>query len=217
MLGTMDYNLMSSAQITDLVEGIIDQTVDQVAPIVQLGHPALRQPALAYAGQLEAPLLARLFEVMRATMYAAPGVGLAAVQIGVPLALAVLEDQFELSEKAAAERDRQPLEYLEFVNPQYTPRGSEQAAFYEGCLSFAGFQGVVSRPLTVSASFQDRAGEQTTREFTGWQARIVQHEIDHLAGCVYIDKAETRSLISQSEAERFPGFELDQARSLLGF
>ncbi|MCW4464880.1 peptide deformylase [Glutamicibacter sp. MNS18] len=213
----MDYNTMGPAEITALVDGILEQAPDQVAPIVQLGHPALRQPALAYTGQLDPSMLDRLFEVMRATMHAAPGVGLAAVQIGVPLALAVLEDQYEISEQSATERDRQPLEYLEFINPGYTPHGAAQAAFYEGCLSFAGFQAVVTRPTMVMATYQDRAGTQITRDFTGWQARIVQHEIDHLAGCVYIDKAETRSLVSQSEAIRYPGFDLDQARNTLGF
>lgn len=208
---------MSQTQIVALVEEILEQAENSVAPIVQLGHPALRRPALPYDGQLSPELLERLFEVMSATMYAAPGVGLAAVQIGVPLALAVLEDQYEITEEAAAARDRQPLEYLEFINPSYTAQGTAQASFYEGCLSFAGFQGVVTRPMAVRASYQYRDGERITRDFTGWQARIVQHEIDHLAGCVYVDKAETRSLVSLTEAERFPGFELDHARDLLQF
>lgn len=214
---TMDYQQMTAEQIAALVENVLDQAVDDVVPIVQLGHPALRQRALTYNGQLSPELLDRLFTVMRATMYAAPGVGLAAVQIGIPLALAVLEDQYELTEEAATVREREPLEYLEFINPRYTAQGSAQAAFYEGCLSFAGFQGVVSRAVTVKAAYQNREGEKIQRDFRGWQARIVQHEIDHLAGCVYIDKAETRSLISQREAERYPGFDVDQARTLLGF
>ena len=213
----MDNTTLGPAELTALVESTVERAVEQVAPIVQLGHPALRQPALPYQGQLEPTLLARLLDVMRATMHAAPGVGLAAVQIGIPLSLAVLEDQYQISEKAAAERDRRPLEYLEFINPRYAPQGPEQAAFYEGCLSFAGYQGVVSRPTRVMASYQDRSGTEIEREFSGWQSRIVQHEIDHLAGCVYIDKAETRSLVSASEAGRYPGFDLDHARIELGF
>jgi len=213
----MDNTALTNTDISALVADLLEHAVDGVAPIVQLGHPALRQPALEYTGQLQRPQLDDLFQLMRATMHAAPGVGLAAVQLGIPLRLAVLEDHYEIPAQAAAERDREPLDYLEIINPSYTPIGSHQAAFYEGCLSFSGFQAVVSRPTQVHASYLDRDGERLERHFTGWQARIVQHEIDHLNGCVYIDKAETRSLVSGSEAHRYPGFGLDQARALLGF
>ena len=213
----MDYSELGPEKLGQIVEQVLQHAQQNVAPIVQLGHPALRQPALPYDGQLDAPTLNELLLVMRHTMHAAPGVGLAAVQLGIPLQLAVLEDRYPIDADAAREREREPLDYLEFINPGYTPIGARQAAFYEGCLSFNDFQAVVSRPTAVHASYLDRDGNPQERDFSGWQARIVQHEIDHLCGTVYIDRAETRSLVCASEAFRYPGFDLDQARSLLGF
>ncbi|PRA01087.1 peptide deformylase [Arthrobacter sp. MYb224] len=212
-----DRKDLAAKDLTDLVVGILAESKDQVVPIVQLGHPVLRQQAQRYAGQLPAELLNELLAVMRATMYAAPGVGLAAPQIGIPLQIAVLEDLYPIDEESAALRERTPLEYLEIFNPSYRAAGEREAVFYEGCLSFEGFQAVVHRPAEIISSYSDREGSMVTREFSGWQARIVQHETDHLAGTVYIDKALTRSLIGEAELYRYPGLDLGQAREELKF
>lgn len=208
---------LSAEDLTDLVVAIVSQAEDHVVPIVQLGHPVLRQQAQRYTGQLPKELLAELLEVMRATMYAAPGVGLAAPQIGIPLQIAVLEDLYPTDPETAQLRERAPLEYLEIFNPTYRARSDRQATFYEGCLSFDNFQAVVIRPADITADFEDCEGNKLSREFSGWQARIVQHETDHLAGTVYIDKAITRSLIGQDELYRYPGLEIAQAREELNF
>ncbi|MGP5020305.1 peptide deformylase [Glutamicibacter arilaitensis] len=188
-----------------------------VLPIVQLGHPVLRQQAVAYENQLPTDLLEQLLEAMRQTMYDAPGVGLAAPQVGIPLQIAVLEDLYPIPEEAATMREREPLEYFEIFNPVYVSSSDREADFYEGCLSFDGFQGVVTRPADISATYKDRDGQEITRSFSGWQARIVQHETDHLSGTVYIDKAETRSLINETELWRHEGMDVATAQKVLNF
>lgn len=186
-------------------------------PIVQLGHPVLRMAAANFTDQLDPELLRALLDIMRMVMIDAPGVGLAAPQIGIPLRLAVLEDLYETDPEVAAAREREPLEYLEIINPHYVQLGDRMAAFYEGCLSFNGYQAVVERPAEIATTFTDANGIAHTRNFSGWQARIFQHETDHLDGTVYIDKALTRSLCANHEYPRWANPSIDEARTGLNF
>jgi peptide deformylase len=151
-------------------------------------------------------------------MHAAPGVGLAAPQLGIPLQLAVLEDQFEIDEAVAAARGRSPLEFFAMLNPSYSPLGGGTAAFFEGCLSLSGLQAVVERAESVRLEYATPDGGQVTKDFSGWQARIVQHETDHLHGRLYIDRAELRSLSTNSEyAARWAEPGIGTASRALGF
>ena len=187
-------------------------------PIVQLGHPALRRPAVEFDGQLDDDELAAFLQLMRDVMHAAPGVGLAAPQLGVPLRLAVLEDSFSPDPDVARVRERGPLPYFAAINPRWEPLGTETASFYEGCLSFTGYQGVVERHRRVAMSWTADDGTSRSAEFSGWPARIVQHECDHLDGTVYIDRALTRSLASSGEYEaRWARPDITEARHALGF
>lgn len=209
---------------TDLTAEQIRETVEQILaagtlpPIVQAGHPALRQRAAAFDGQLSGELLTRLINIMREVMHQAPGVGLAAPQLGIPLQLAVLEDQYDVDPEAAALRKRIPLEFLAVVNPRYMPLGSGFASFYEGCLSLNGLQAVVARHEQVLLEFQTPDGAAARREFSGWQARIVQHETDHLNGVLYVDRAQLRSLSSNAEyAAHWAEAGISRAQQGLGF
>jgi peptide deformylase len=175
------------------------RSADGVAPIVQAGHPALRAVATPYDGQLTDEELTALLAVMHRTMRAAPGVGLAAPQLGLPVALAVLEDPGSISEEHAEARERRPLPYRVLVNPSYTPVGDERVGFYEGCLSVVGYQAVVARARTVHLTATDQHGAAVDQTVSGWSARIVQHETDHLAGTLYLDRAELRSLAATDE------------------
>ena len=187
-------------------------------PIVQVGHPVLRQRSLPYDGQLTSSELSAFITLMRRVMHAAPGVGLAAPQLGVPLQLAVMEDHFDADPEISDIRQRHPLPFLTVLNPSYTPLGPETAEFYEGCLSFNGYQGVVPRHRAVSLAYTDVAGNPMERTFEGWQARIVQHETDHLHGTVYVDKVLTRSLCSNAEyLRRWATPSIDEAQRALGF
>ena len=206
----------ASAPIREMVHELLSS--DALPAIVQAGHPALRQRSAPFEGQLDAAELSALIGVMRNVMHAAPGVGLAAPQLGIPLQLAVLEDQFEIDEEIAAARGREPLEFFAVLNPSYTPLGAGTATFFEGCLSLSGLQAVVERAQSVRLDYTAADGERTSRDFSGWQARIVQHETDHLHGTLYIDRAELRSLTTTSEyAARWAEPGIEQARQELGF
>jgi peptide deformylase len=182
------------ASLAQLVEELL--AVEGPLPIVAAGEPVLRRGAERFDGQLDSATLARFVEALRLTMHAAPGVGLAAPQVGVPLRIAVIEDPAPVPEEVRLARGRVPLPFRVLVNPAYEPVGAERAAFFEGCLSVPGWQAVVARPASVRLTGQDEHGRVVDEVFSGWPARIVQHETDHLDGTLYLDRAEPRSLSS---------------------
>ncbi|MFJ9664851.1 peptide deformylase [Streptomyces sp. NPDC101219] len=187
-------------------------------PIVAAGDPVLRRAADPFDGQLEPGLLARFVAALRLTMRAAPGVGLAAPQVGVGLRIAVIEDPAPVPEEVGRVRGRVPQPFRVLVNPSYTPVGSGRAAFFEGCLSVPGYQAVVARPTVVRLTGQDEHGRALDEVFSGWPARIVQHETDHLDGTLYLDRAEPRSLSSQQAvADRWAQPSPERAARALGF
>ena len=163
-------------------------------------------------------LIASMFETMRA----APGVGLAAPQIGMPLQLAVIEDRQEYIDKVppehAAARLRSAVLPHVIVNPRLTlenaAAGSSKSAaagfaktetveFFEGCLSLPGFTAIVPRAFAVRVDCLNERAEPVTIRARGWYARILQHEIDHLHGMLYIDRMLTRSFMGRVNFERF--------------
>jgi len=139
----------------------------------------------------------RLIDDMRETMRDAPGVGLAAPQIGLPLELAVIENREEslkdLPPQELAGKDRRPVPFHVVINPQITLTGDDEVSFYEGCLSLAGFSALVPRARAIRAAYLDERGEPRSGEAAGWYARILQHEIDHLHGTIYLDRMHTRT------------------------
>lgn len=165
----------------------------QPLPVVQAGHPVLREVAQPYDGALSPELLGDLVEAMRASMHAAPGVGLAAPQVGLGLALAVVEDAGDGEDDP---RERAPLPFRVLVNPHYERVGEDLVAFEEGCLSVVGYEAVVARAHRVRLTGQDQTGRALDEELAGWPARIVQHETDHLSGTLYLDRADLRTLSS---------------------
>ncbi|RJT76444.1 peptide deformylase [Arthrobacter cheniae] len=196
------------------VEAVLDA---ELPPIVAAGHPVLRHPAQDFAGQLDDELLGRLISTMRRVMHAAPGVGLAAPQIGIPLRIAVLEDQGVQDEAIAAARLRTPLPFTVIINPRYEADGDAVDAFYEGCLSVPGYQAVVERHRSIKATYLQPNGITVTAGFEGWPARIVQHETDHLNGQLYLDRAILRSLTANEEHGRWAQPTIDEARRGLDF
>jgi peptide deformylase len=156
--------------------------------IVQTGDPVLREPARPLTpADLASAQLQQLIELMRETMRDAPGVGLAAPQVGMALQLAVIEDVAQNDTQ-----DRQPVPFHVIVNPRLT-LGEDVVEHHEGCLSVNGFQAVVPRARTVTVDALDHRGQSITIHAAGWYARILQHEIDHLHGMLYIDRMLTRT------------------------
>ena len=174
---------------------------DKLLPIVQAGEPVLRQQTARYTGQLSKRTLSKLIDAMHTTMLEAPGVGLAATQIGLGLALAVLEDH--VRDDADDPREIAELPFHVIINPSYKPAGDETRSFYEGCLSFDGYQAVRRRWLDIEAEWDDEGGKHHKERMHGWPARIFQHETDHLSGELYIDKAEIRSLTTYENLEDY--------------
>jgi len=216
--------MSSDAKPTDFSAARIQETVQQVLTagmlpsIIQAGHPVLRQLAAPFTGQLSDAELGQLIDLMRSVMHKAPGVGLAAPQLGIPLQLAVLEDQFVVDPEVAAARGREPLPFFAMLNPTYQPLGGSTVAFYEGCLSLNGIQAAVDRPEAVRLDFTAPDGNLQQREFSGWQARIVQHEADHVHGILYLDRAELRSISNNAEySARWAQPDISLARKELGF
>ena len=190
--------------------------------IVQTGAPVLRARAAEVApDRIATPEMQQLFATMIATMRAAPGVGLAAPQIGVPLRVIVLEDREELMAKTTplerTERERVAFGPRVVVNPVVTPVGSERVTFFEGCLSVRGFVGLVERAAEVEVTGLDEHGAPVAWRVRGWPARILQHEVDHVDGTLYVDRMITRSFATQDHARAlYAGKPIAEIRKALG-
>jgi peptide deformylase len=167
--------------------------------IVQVGDPVLRWRARELSREeIATPAIQELIVGMRDTMRDAPGVGLAAPQIGESLQLVVIEDppraHAGMTPAQLAERERSAVAFHVLINPRLTVEGDEQIAAHEGCLSFAGFTMVVPRWRCVRVEALDEHGDPVVKVASGWYARILQHEIDHLRGVVCCDRMEPRTL-----------------------
>ena len=178
-----------------------------VLKIVQVGDPVLRAKArLLTPEEIRSSRVQNLIADMRESMYAAPGVGLAAPQVGESLQLAVIEDKAEYHKNLSAadlkDRGRISVPFHVIINPEIELLTPAEIAFHEGCLSLPGFMAVVPRAEKVRVACLDERGKRKTIEASGWYARILQHEIDHLQGRVYVDRmrSETFSTLENYQA-----------------
>ncbi len=151
--------------------------------------------------------LGDLIDEMRETKPAAPAVGLAAPQIGRSIKLAVIEDPPQrhehLSPEELAARERAAVPFHVIVNPRIRIVGDEVIDAYEGCLSFAGYVMIVRRAHRVHVDALDERGAPISIDASGWYARILQHEIDHLNGIVCCDRMDSRTLATSDNHRRF--------------
>jgi len=169
--------------------------------IVQVGEAVLRGEARPLTREeIAGEEIQRLIRDMRETMHDAPGVGLASPQIGLPLQLVVIEDREgylkAVSAEELAEKERVAVPFHVIINPEIEIIGDETVEFFEGCLSLAGYSALVPRARQVRVNYLDEFGEEKSVVASGWYARILQHEIDHLRGALYIDKMRSRSFTS---------------------
>jgi peptide deformylase len=172
-----------------------------ILPIAQVGEPVLRQPARPLRpNEIRSREIRELMASMKETMYDAPGVGLAAPQIGRNLQLAVIEDRKDYTKdwtpEQLADRERTVVPFHVIINPKLTLLGDEKVEFFEGCLSLNGLMALVPRSRRVRVDCLDENGEPRVIEASGWYARILQHEIDHLGGTVYVDRMYPRTLMT---------------------
>lgn len=153
-------------------------------PILVVGNPVLRQKARRVTTMDKR--FQRLIDDMIETMRAAPGVGLAGPQVGVPLRVAVIE----VDEQVTV-----------IVNPEIVKREGEHEP-EEGCLSVPGYWGQLKRAEKVLVKARDRSGKEVRMNADGLLAQALQHEIDHLDGCLYIDRMATLDELQRSEPIR---------------
>jgi peptide deformylase len=191
-------------------------------PVVQAGAPVLRARAQEVSKeQIATPEFQALITRMIDAMRKAPGVGLAAPQIDVGLRVFVLEDRADLASRLTpaelAERERVPFPVRVIVNPEVTPVGDAKAVFFEGCLSVNGYAALVERSLEVEVTGLDEHAAPVRWRVRGWPARILQHEMDHLNGTLYVDRMLTRSFMTGDQAKaRFAGKPIAEIRTSLG-
>ncbi|KAJ0700786.1 putative peptide deformylase [Helianthus annuus] len=142
--------------------------VTDLPEIVQAGDPVLNEPARdVRPDEIGSERVQKIIDDMVKVMRGAPGVGLAAPQIGIPLKV--------------------------IINPNLQKKGNKSALFFEGCLSVDGYRAMVERFLDVEVTGLDRYGQPIKVSASGWQARILQHECDHLVGTLYVDKMVKRT------------------------
>jgi peptide deformylase len=146
-----------------------------IKPLIILPDPLLRlvsRPVERVDDQLR-----KFADDMLATMYDAPGIGLAAIQVGEPLRMLVID---------LAKEDEEPAPQV-FINPQIRSRSDDRSIYEEGCLSIPDYYAEIERPAAVRVAYLDRAGKAQEIDAEGLLATCLQHEIDHLDGVLFID------------------------------
>lgn len=176
--------------------------------IVQAGEEVLRRPARELSREeILSDKIQELIKSMREIMRNAPGVGLAAPQVRVSLQLAVIEDREEYHRKLTAEqlheRQRRAVPFHVIINPRIVSAESRSVEFFEGCLSVAGYSAIVPRAQAITVEYLDEHAETRTVSAVGWYARILQHEMDHLAGILYVNRMNADTLTTLENLERF--------------
>ncbi|MDB5555514.1 MAG: def1 [Rhizobium sp.] len=146
-----------------------------IKPLIILPDPVLRQVSSPIAQVDDA--VRKLSDDMLETMYDAPGIGLAAIQVGIPKQMLVIDLHKEGEE-------RQPQI---FINPEILRSSDERSAYEEGCLSIPDYYAEVERPAKVTVKYIDISGKEQIVEAEGLLATCLQHEVDHLNGVLFID------------------------------
>ncbi|XP_018412844.1 PREDICTED: peptide deformylase, mitochondrial [Nanorana parkeri] len=169
--------------------------------VVQTGNPILRGQAESVPPErIPHPETQALLKRMTQIMRSCGCVGLSAPQLGVPLRVMMLELPEHLCQMVPPDvrtfREMEPFPLKIFINPTMRILESRKLSFPEGCSSVQGFSAVVPRCYSVEVSGLNEKGEQTSWKTQGWTARIVQHEMDHLDGVLYIDKMDSRTFVN---------------------
>ena len=177
-------------------------------PIVQAGEPVLRKAARPLRpNEIRSREIHDLIKEMKETMHAAPGVGLAAPQIGQGIQLGVIEDREQYMKdwtpEQLAARERKAIPFHVIINPKLALLDGDQVEFFEGCLSVQGLMALVPRSRRVRVECLDESGDPRIIEAAGWYARILQHEIDHLLGTLYLDRMYPRTLMTVENYKKF--------------
>ena len=163
-----------------------------VRKIIRMGHPTLRRKAKPIEKEMIGSLLLKnLVKDMQETLRDYGGIGLAAPQIDESIQLAIID----LPGGPSRYGELEALPLTVCINPSVTALDTTSAGYWEGCLSVPGLRGFVERPQRIQLTYTDANGAQLEREFSDFHATVVQHEIEHLNGALYIDRIQDPSLL----------------------
>lgn len=185
-----------------------------VLPITEIGNPVLRERARELsAEELASPEIQSLIDDMIETKRAADGAGLAANQVGETVRVAIVE----VCPDSPRYPYKPPVPLTVIVNPVIEPLDEETVRLNEGCLSVPGLRGELRRSLSVRLTYLDREGAERSEVRRGLTAGTFQHEVDHLDGVLFVDRADPRTLTTWEEFERGGGRErfTERAREIV--
>lgn len=166
-------------------------------PLVTMGNPELARPSLPVpVEQVGGEAFLERVRLLEDCMVAYLGIGIAAPQVGW------FERFFLMTVERPGEKGEPELELVAWVNPEVVWQSEEHNWAWEGCLSVPGLRGWIRRPAAVTVRGLDHLGEPISREYTGWDARVFQHEFDHLEGMLFPYRAlDPRHVVIQEELE----------------
>lgn len=167
-----------------------------VFEVLRMGHPILRKKARPLSPEeVVGQEMDALIDDLEETLHAYGGIGLAAPQIDRSVRLAIIE--IIDSSSRYGEIPLMPLTV--YVNPEITVLSEETRGFWEGCLSIPGLRGYVERPQHIQVDYLDQSAKPQTVELDGFLATVLQHELDHLDGTLYMDRLKDTKLLSFEE------------------
>jgi peptide deformylase len=162
-----------------------------------MGHPVLRKKLKPVpVAEITTPLIQRLIDDMMETMVEYHGVGLAAPQVHEEFRLFVAQVVTDHDDDAAEEGEARPPKLIAVINPEITPVGRHVDEDWEGCLSIPDLRGLVPRHRDIKVRAYDRTGKPVEIQATGFMARIIQHETDHLDGVLFLDRMKSLASLS---------------------
>ena len=171
--------------------------MNELAPIIKLGNPILRQKAVVVEN-VQDEKIQNLIDELITSVVQANGVGIAAPQIATSYRLFIVASSPNTRYPHAPE-----MQPTAMINPRIVAHSSEMIKDWEGCLSVPGIRGLVPRYQTIEVEYTDRNGSSQKQELTDFIARIFQHEYDHLEGLVFLDRVENnQDLISEEEYQK---------------
>jgi peptide deformylase len=183
---------------------ILEGKIMAIREVLKMGNPILRQIAQPIdLNQIDNKQIELLVQDMIDTMNVENGIGIAAPQIGESIRLAIFDlksdnDRYDVEDEA---------DLTVMVNPEYKPlKESETQQFWEGCLSVPGLRGLVERPNKIQLTYYNLDGKKIEKEFEGFLATVIQHELDHLDGILYVDRVEAPHLVFDDQLENWVKF-----------
>jgi peptide deformylase len=182
-----------------------------ILKIARMGHPVLRAKTRAlHPSEIRTPRIQQLIDDMFETMKEYQGVGLAAPQVHASLRLFVAgfpprrDEEDEEEDEDAREDDGEDVPMMTLINPEIEPVTRETVEDWEGCLSIPDIRGRVPRARQITVRGYDRTGKKVEMQASGFTARVIQHETDHLDGVLFLDRMKTfQSLTFLDEFGRY--------------